>query len=311
MSVFLMQIQSLKNCIQPLSVQKNFEFSDLRYPLPVQYLRLSRKLEIAYVDEGKGGETILFVHGLGSYIPSWAKLIPLLKPYYRCIALDLPCYGKSSKGLFPISIKFYAEVLLNFLQKLNLGPVHLCGHSMGGQIAMHFTYRYPQFVKDLILVAPAGFENFSAADRLWYNRNITALTINFTAASQIRKNIELNFYRMPPDAEQMIRDRILLRNSSEFSFYCRAVSYCILSMIEQPVRHLIPHISHKTHIIFGENDYLIPNTYLSTKSTVSVALEGKNLFPNATLKILSECGHFVMFEKPQEVAQFILESLNL
>jgi pimeloyl-ACP methyl ester carboxylesterase len=310
MSVFLMQIQSLKNCIKPLSIQKNFEFSDLRYPFPVEYLSMGRKMQIAYVDEGRGQETLLFIHGLGSYLPAWAKIIKLLKPYYRCIALDLPGYGKSSKGLFPISIKYYSEVLVNFIQQLGLKKVILCGHSMGGQIAMHFTFRYPQLVKELVLVAPAGFEHFTASDRLWYNRNIAALTINLTAASQIRKNIELNFFRMPEDAEQMIRDRIMLRNASDFPLYCRAVSYSILSMIEQPVRHLIPSILHNTYIIFGENDNLIPNTYLSAKSTISVALEGKNLFPNAELRILEACGHFAMFEKPEEVSSFIYQSLN-
>ncbi|MEZ4766615.1 MAG: hypothetical protein R3C26_26510 [Calditrichia bacterium] len=47
-----------------------------------------------------------------------AKNIAELRNNYRCIAVDLPGYGKSSKGPYPIGMAFYADVLAQFLVKL-------------------------------------------------------------------------------------------------------------------------------------------------------------------------------------------------
>ena len=75
-------------------------FDDLTYPFPTHKLQLAEDLELAYFDEGKGNEVILFIHGLGSYAPAWKKNIESLSKDYRCLAIDLPGYGKSSKGRY-------------------------------------------------------------------------------------------------------------------------------------------------------------------------------------------------------------------
>lgn len=46
------------------------------------------------------------VHGLGSYLPVYTKLINELQGDYRCIALDLPNYGKSGRGDYAFSMSF-------------------------------------------------------------------------------------------------------------------------------------------------------------------------------------------------------------
>ena len=77
------------------------EFSELTYQYPVHRLTLNDSLHVAYIDEGKGNETLILIHGLGSYIPAWRKNMPTLSETYRCVALDLPGIRKIEQGGLP------------------------------------------------------------------------------------------------------------------------------------------------------------------------------------------------------------------
>lgn len=58
-----------------------------------QYLDINGK-QFAYLEQGSG-DPIVFVHGGFGSALIWRKVIPLLSPFGRCIALDLPGYGDS------------------------------------------------------------------------------------------------------------------------------------------------------------------------------------------------------------------------
>ena len=106
-------------------------------------------------------------NGFASYLPVWAKNIQSLQQYYRCIALDLPGHGLSSReASYPYTISFYAETIYKCIQSLNLDKVILVGHSMGGQISVKLAVDYPELFSHLVLVAPAGFEKFSLSEKL-------------------------------------------------------------------------------------------------------------------------------------------------
>jgi len=81
----------------------------IEYPYEVKKVELFNDIELAYVDEGKGDQTIIFIHGLGSYLPAWKNNIEGLMSDYRCIAIDLPGYGYSSKGKYEGSMTFFAK----------------------------------------------------------------------------------------------------------------------------------------------------------------------------------------------------------
>jgi pimeloyl-ACP methyl ester carboxylesterase len=133
---------------------------DITYPYPVHHITIHEDISIAYMDEGKGDDTLVFLHGLANYAPVWKHQVAGLSKHHRCIAIDLPGNGLSSRGDYPYSMFFYAECVVRFLEKMDLKKVVLCGHSMGGQIALIVALRYPHLLERLVLIAPAGLEYF-------------------------------------------------------------------------------------------------------------------------------------------------------
>lgn len=286
------------------------QMDDLEYPYAVKKVTLPSGPEIAYVDEGKGEKVIIFIHGLGSYLPAWVKNIEGLKSGYRCIAIDLPGYGKSSKQPHSGKMSYYAEVVEEFAGKLGLGKVILAGHSMGGQIAMVAALNYPGMVEGLILIAPAGFERFTDGQKQWFRNVMTPEGVKNTSAEDIQTNLAVNFYNMPADAEFMITDRIAMRSAADFDHYCYAVVQSVNGMVDEPVIEVLDKITQPALIVFGENDNLIPNRFLNPGKTAGIAAYGHKAIRGSRLLMVKKAGHFVQYEKSGEVNDAIREFLK-
>lgn len=283
---------------------------DLEYDFSIKKIELSNETTIAYAEEGSGDQTLIFIHGLGSYLPAWNKNLPELSKHYRCIAVDLPGYGKSSKGNYEFSMTYYAQIISEFAEKKGLDNIVLVGHSMGGQIALTAALQYPELVDKLVLIAPAGFEVFNKGQRSWLENVMTPDAVRFTSVENIRSNLAYNFYNMPEDAEFMFTDRVAMRSSDGFNGYVYAVSQSVKGMVSQPIYEFLPRIKQPTLAIFGANDNLIPNRFLNPSKTEKVAQDGISRMPNGKLIMLDKTGHFAQFEKPEEVNASIIEFLN-
>lgn len=296
------------------NLQRVSSFQELSYPFETKFAVLSNDISIAYFDEGNEPEreTIIFIHGLGSYAPAWKNNLKSLSNSNRCIAIDLPGYGKSSKDDYPVSLSYYAKIIFEFADSLGIEAFHLAGHSMGAQISIVATLTNPERIKSLILVSPAGIETFTEGEKEWFRTAITAKNVMLTPLDQIEKNIGHNFYRMPKEARFMITDRYAMTGAGEeFQWYCNAIPKCVSAMVDEPVIRDLPNITQRTLIIMGEADQLIPNRYLHGRSTRSIAEKGHQLIPNSEMRMVKKAGHFVMFEKPEEVNQYIVDFLSI
>lgn len=281
------------------------------YKYPVKYVEVDANMKMAYVDEGQGEQTLLFIHGLATYLPSWYNNIGALKSKYRCIAIDLPGYGQSSKGTAKVSMEGYATMVLKFITKLQLKNVVLVGHSMGGQVAVKTVLKDPEQFEKLILLAPAGFETFKPEQATWLKSVFTVESVVQATEEQIRANWALNFYQMPEDVEFMIQDRLNLTDAQDFNLYCQAVVGGMHAMLDEPIYDQLQNIKQKTLVVYGANDGLIPNKYLNpTLTTQQVGEKGAAQISNASLKFIPSCGHFISFDKPEEINEILIEFLS-
>lgn len=301
----------MSSCSSPYSKLAKFKSMDeMQYLHQVKKVNLPQSgFDIAYTDEGKGEKTIIFIHGLGSYLQAWIKNVETLKENYRCISIDLPGYGKSSKQPHSGQMTFYASIINEIISELKLENVVLAGHSMGGQISITTSLLYPDVVKGLILVAPAGFEEFNKGQKQWFRDVMTFDGVRLTTTEAIINNLSTNFYRVPDDADFMIADRISMRTADDFNGYCYTVVQSVNGMIDNSVSDYLKDIKVPTLILFGENDNLIPNRYLNPGRTVDIAKSGAAKIKNSKLVMVPKCGHFMMFEKPDvynsEVISFL------
>lgn len=296
------------------SIGQGAKFNDLAYPFSTKKVRLKNNTQIAYVQVGQVHKkelspTLLFVHGLGSYLPAWKNNLATLQKNYQCIALDLPSYGKSDKSLkYKGDMSFFAETMALFIDRLKLKNVVLVGHSMGGQVALTVALKYPAKVQKLVLIAPAGIEKFTKAEGDLLKKYTRAALIKATPDANITKNLAINFAhnKMPDAAKFMATDRIQMKQYKDFGAYCYGVQQSVAGMLDDPVFDRLGEIKQATLLIFGKQDLLIPNRLLhKTLTTLKVAKTAQKQLGNSQLLMIDEAGHFVMFEQATKVNEAV------
>ncbi len=107
-------------------------------------------IELYYLQEGEGFPLVL-LHGNGEDHAYFQHQIKPFSAKYRVIAPDTRGHGKSPRGMAPFTIEQFAEDLKEFLDGLGISKCHLLGFSDGGNIALIFALRYPQYIKKLIV----------------------------------------------------------------------------------------------------------------------------------------------------------------
>ncbi|CAN7537546.1 alpha/beta fold hydrolase [Rhizobium sp. LjRoot254] len=102
----------------------------------LQTLQRSRtRSSTAYVDHGRGDETVVLIHGVGMRIEAWAPQIDRLAEDFRVVAVDLPGHGDTPPLSTSAKLPHFVEWFDRTLDELSTGPVNVAGHSMGALIA--------------------------------------------------------------------------------------------------------------------------------------------------------------------------------
>jgi 3-oxoadipate enol-lactonase len=116
-------------------------------------------IKLHFYESQNEGRPILFLHGLLDASFGFRKMLPYINKNNKIYLFDLPSFGKSKlpKVKFLYQIDYFANLIYEGIQKLNLKNLTLCGHSMGGLIAQHLALMdRDRRIEKLILLAPGN-----------------------------------------------------------------------------------------------------------------------------------------------------------
>lgn len=114
-------------------------------------------ISVPYVISGSG-EPLVFVHGSLCDYRYWNSQTEFLSKHFLCVSVSLSHYWPADDAVIQSEFgwKTHVAELAEFIAAMNLGPVHLVGHSRGGCVAFHVAREYPRLVKTLTLADPGG-----------------------------------------------------------------------------------------------------------------------------------------------------------
>jgi len=107
-------------------------------------------IELHYVEAGEDFPLVL-LHGNGEDHSYFEHQMEPFSRRYRVIAPDTRGHGKSPRGEAPFTLEQFAEDLKEFLDGLGISRCHLLGFSDGGNIALIFALKYPQYIEKLVV----------------------------------------------------------------------------------------------------------------------------------------------------------------
>ena len=126
-------------------------------------------LRLARVDEGDGAPVVL-LHGEPTWSFLWRKVIPpLLAHGHRCIAPDLPGFGRSDK---PLEFDWYSydrhtEATIHQLDELGVREATFVLHDWGGPIGMRVAAERPELCARLVVMDTGVFDGRQRMSDAW------------------------------------------------------------------------------------------------------------------------------------------------
>lgn len=125
---------------------------------PADRFFVSQRLRLHYAEWGApDAPPLILIHGGRDHARSWDALAATFASQWRIIAPDLRGHGDSewaSDGSYEM-VDFTYD-LAELVRHLELGPVPIVGHSLGGNIAVRFAGLYPEAVKKLVAIEGLG-----------------------------------------------------------------------------------------------------------------------------------------------------------
>jgi len=251
----------------------------------------------SYLNTGSG-TTILMLHGFMGNKATWLPLIEKLQPNCRCVSLDLLGFGESSKPKIRYDIAKEVAFLRQFVQKIQLEPCYILGHSFGGWVAAAYALQYPDSVSGLLLAAPAGIRDDSFCGRYDHLRPLLWQTPIVDLALQVAKVstkiwgkseiIErISWFRRELNAQPAARSFLVDRLRPEDA----------IDTVEKEIYQLrVP-----TLVITGDRDETIPLWHSETYA---------NEIPGAKIAIIPDASHSLPQEYASELASLILPFLG-
>ena len=145
-------------------------FEDLPgFPYEPRYLEW-RGMRLARVDEGEGSPVVM-LHGEPTWSFLYRKVMgPLLEAGHRCVAPDLPGFGRSDK---PVEDSWYSydnhtAAVVALFEELDLRDVTLVVQDWGGPIGLRVaTTEAPERVSRLVVMDTGVFTGYQRMSEEW------------------------------------------------------------------------------------------------------------------------------------------------
>jgi pimeloyl-ACP methyl ester carboxylesterase len=241
---------------------------------------------------------LVLVHGLGSAGNIWKTLHAGLQDSFTIYPIDLPGHGSAPLGAEPLDPRSLARSITSALEKDHgVHEFHLAGNSLGGWIALELAAQFPERVKSVTALAPAG---------LWHEGPTQKLPPSLLA--RILARISQHFlklaYNLPP--LKAVGYKKITHLWRELSFesckdsviaMARSVGYMPMwralrfQKFDSKISESIP-----VSIIFGDYDLTLPHPRAQEREVAP---------KHSQWIVVENCAHVIMWNYPELTVDFI------
>lgn len=266
--------------------------------------------KLHYVSGGEG-EPLILIPGYPETWWAYHKVMPILATKYHVIVIEMRGMGSSDKPTGGYEKKNMAKDIYEVVKILGFGKVNIGGHDIGAHVAFSFAANYPETTSKLILLdtphPDAGMYQLPMLPILGVD-NVYPWWLAFNQVKELPEQLLAG--RMEIIIEWLFEN--LMKNKNSISNFDKAI-YASAYNSKDAIR-----ASNAWYQSFGQ-DIEDSKTYNKlTMPVIGIGGSGYEMLqmslPNTTtdlhLKKVEESGHFILAEKSNETAKFIIEFLG-
>jgi 3-oxoadipate enol-lactonase len=259
-------------------------------------LEMSGGLSLNLVRTGpRGLPPVLFLHAVGLDLTWWDHQFPALRQDHDIVAFDLPGHGLSARLKGALTFEALASVAAEVITRLDAGPAHVVGLSVGGMIAQTLALVRPDLVFSLTLVATVCTFDDPVREALRERARLARNDGMAVIAPLTQK-------RWFPPAFRQQRPDILDRAAKSLLSNDPGVHAAMWEMIATlDLEARLPAIACSTLVVAGTEDVNAP---------VAAGQRIADLIPGGSLHALPRVGHFPPIEAPALFNELLRAHLN-
>lgn len=248
-------------------------------------------VDLFYRREG-AGTPIMILHGLYGSGDNFGHITRTLRSNFDMIAVDARNHGRSPHS-DRMDYPAMAEDVHALVQQLGLHDLVLVGHSMGGKTAMTFAQRWPERLKQLVVldIGPRQYEPGEHAIIL------EGLATSDLAHKQTREEVEAHLaaYVPEPGVRQFLMKSLYWKEPGKLAW--RFNVPVLQSHIRELLASMDPSVVQvPTLFVRGGQSPYIPREDIP---------QIKEQFPKSRVETVPYAGHWVHAQAPDEVMDFI------
>lgn len=229
---------------------------------------------------------VLILHGWADSSVAWQQFAAKLSKKYDVVVPDLPGFGNSQAPKTAWGLNDYAAFIGVFLEKANVQPYAIIGHSNGGAIAIRGLANRDFVTGKLVLLASAGIRGE------YKGRN--------KALRMVAKSGKLLAKPLPAATQRHLKRKVYQTIGSDM-LVAEHLQETFKKVISDDVRSDASKLSLPTLLVYGDNDEQTPFRYGEIFS---------QLIAGSKLEVLPGAGHFVHLDKPVETIGLVEEFLS-
>jgi pimeloyl-ACP methyl ester carboxylesterase len=247
-------------------------------------------LDIRYITGGEG-DPLIIVHGGSDGASAWMQNIEVLSKQYTIYVPDMPGFGLSQSMEGSYYIPEMVDFIDNFARTVGLNSFYLMGHSLGGGIALHYTLKYPQKIRKLVLVSSLCLGREIA----WWIRLASPRVICSTMGKSA-----ISVFKAIKFIAKFFGPWEMVEPLSKTSVH---IGSCIANLTEQTIVLLsqLPLIMVPTLVMWGAKDPVVPFAH---------AYAAAELIPDCQVRVFDDCGHSVYRERLREFSNVLSRFLG-
>ena len=244
-----------------------------------------------YILDKKTDVPIVFIHGVGLNHKIWEPQINVFENTF--LAYDILGHGKTPLDKENLSFDDFSNQLINLIDELNIGRIHLVGFSIGSLIARNFASKYSDRLESLILLCSI-FRRTEKQQQIVKDRFELAKKSKSLSKQALKRWFTDEYLEKNPNTYKKISS-ILEQNSMEN----------FLKIYELFVNHKddeqFEKIKTKTLIMTGEGDI---------GSTPEMSINLSKVINNSNVKIISKGKHLCSIECADDVNMAIKKHIQ-
>lgn len=255
-----------------------------------------------YVEErGHGPQTLVLLHGWLRSMRVWDALVPGLSKVARCVAIDLPGFGRSPVIEGRGDHAFYGGHVLEALDEMGLSEATVVGHGLGGAVGCWLALERPKLVQRVVGVSPTLLRSpvLGLRGRIITRKPGGRLAMKLAGPRVVRRILKPHYHEAERLTDGVVAEvHASLRRPGAAAMAHNALRTDLDGGLAEVVRDL----SVPVTLIWGQNDRVQP---------LDVARELVERIPDCVLKQIPNAGYQVIETRPRSVARYLCEAVGI